>query len=270
MSDNDYRRKIEEVSGDRMGFEVYEFIRPSHGPIILGASEAGVKGNASTGTVLTLHHSISAPMVWRQVRILLNGGSAMLEPGALQYALGKMQIAVQKHEQKSNIFSRAMASAGSGESGFATRYEGFGEVWTEPTTKYFIAASMDGPADALLLDDRAFYACEGTVAVKTHIHTSVQGLFAGNGFMQPKLEGRGAILVESPVPANEIEEISLDGSQELIVDGDLMLMYSASLTVELKPLVRGLRNLYRSGEGLVYRIRGTGTVWLTPTARIGH
>jgi uncharacterized protein (AIM24 family) len=40
--------------------------------------------------------------------------------------------------------------------------------------------------------------------------------------------------------------------------------------VELKPLVRGLRNLYRSGEGLVYKIRGKGRVWLTPTINMGR
>jgi uncharacterized protein (AIM24 family) len=72
------------------------------------------------------------------------------------------------------------------------------------------------------------------------------------------------------VPANEIEQIDLDGQRELIVDGDLMLMYSAALSVQLQPLVRGLRNLYRSGEGLVYRIRGKGSVWITPTMSIGH
>ena len=75
-------------------------------------------------------------------------------------------------------------------------------------------------------------------------------------------------VVESPVPVDEIETIELDGSGELIVDGDLMMMYSATLQVELRPLVRGLRNALRSGEGLVFVLRGKGTVWLTPTMRL--
>jgi uncharacterized protein (AIM24 family) len=49
-----------------------------------------------------------------------------------------------------------------------------------------------------------------------------------------------------------------------------MLMYSSTLQVELRPLTRGLRNLSRSGEGLVYVIRGRGSVWLTPSVKIGH
>jgi uncharacterized protein (AIM24 family) len=67
---------------------------------------------------------------------------------------------------------------------------------------------------------------------------------------------------------DEIEAVELDGSNELVVDGDLMLMYSASLQVQLRPLVSGLRNAMRSGEGMVFVIRGQGTVWLLPTSRI--
>lgn len=256
----DYRSKIDERQGSNVRFELYELVRKFHSlvpvPVIAGTT---------TGTI-QLPHPIASTA--RQLRIVLDGGSALLEPGALQYAKGKLAIDVQKNE-RGNFLTRAMASAGTGESGFSTRYAGHGEVWTEPTTKHFIIAAMDGPDDSLILDDKAFYACEGTVLLKTHLHRSVAGVMSGNGLMQPKLEGAGTIVVESPVPVGEVEAIELDGSGELIVDGDLMLMYTASLIVELRPLVKGLRNALRSGEGLVFVFKGRGTVWLTPTARIG-
>jgi len=47
-----------------------------------------------------------------------------------------------------------------------------------------------------------------------------------------------------------------------------MLMYSASLDVSIGPLVAGLRSALRSGEGFVYKLRGQGNVWVTPSARI--
>ena len=56
--------------------------------------------------------------------------------------------------------------------------------------------------------------------------------------------------------------------QEVVVDGDFMLMYSASLEVTIGPLVQGLRSAMRSGEGFVYKMRGSGSVWVTPSARI--
>ncbi|RZF63959.1 AIM24 family protein [Sphingomonas populi] len=261
---SDFRTRIDEQASAGVRFEVYQFERKSHVLTMPMPSTASSDGSAP---VIHLHppHAATA----RQVRIVLEGGAALLEPGALQYAHGKLQVEMQKNAGAGGFFSRAITSAGSGESAFATRYAGYGEVWTEVTTKHFILAAMDGPQDSLILDDGAFYACDANVALSTHIHRSVQGILSGNGLMQPKLTGAGAFVVESPVPADEVEVVELDGQKELIVDGDLMLMYSAGLQVELRPLVRGLRNAWRSGEGLVYVFRGHGTVWLTPTMRLG-
>ncbi|WP_448663671.1 AIM24 family protein [Sphingomonas sp. CJ20] len=261
----EFRTCIDTLQGTGVRFEVYQFVRKSH------ALTASVPGAATVAKgeapVIHLHppHAATA----RQVRIVLEGGAALLEPGALQYAHGKLQVEMQKNAGAGGFLSRAMTSAGSGESAYATRYAGYGDVWTEVTTKHFILAAMDGPQDALILDDGAFYACDANIAVSTHVHRSVQGMLSGNGLMQPKLSGAGAFVVESPVPADEIDVVELDGQSELIVDGDLMLMYSAGLQAELRPLVQGLRNAWRSGEGLVYRFTGRGTVWLTPTMRLG-
>ncbi|AHE54311.1 AIM24 family protein [Sphingomonas sanxanigenens] len=249
---SDYRTKIDEKTGRGARFELYQFKRKSY--------SLGIGGEGAT-------YYGGEPITVRQLRIILDGGSALLEPGALQYAHGKLQVEVQQNEQ-GGFFARAVRSAGSGESAYATRYSGYGEVWSEPTSKQFIIAEMDGPGDALILDDKAFYACESSIQVKTHMHNTISGVLSGNGLMQPKLEGTGVFVVEAPVPVDEVEAIELDGSKELIVDGDLMMMYSASLQVELRPLVRGLRNAMRSGEGLVFVFRGRGTVWLTPTMRI--
>ena len=261
---SDFRTRIDEQASAGVRFEVYQFERKSH---VLAMPVPITSSSDGTAPVIHLHppHAATA----RQVSIVLEGGAALLEPGALQYAHGKLQVEMQKNAGAGGFFSRAITSAGSGESAFATRYAGYGEVWTEVTTKHFILAAMDGPQDSLILDDGAFYACDANVALSTHIHRSVQGILSGNGLMQPKLTGAGAFVVESPVPADEVEVVELDGQKELIVDGDLMLMYSAGLQVELRPLVRGLRNAWRSGEGLVYVFRGTGTVWLTPTMRLG-
>ncbi|MFC4256247.1 hypothetical protein GRI97_11045 [Altererythrobacter xixiisoli] len=262
---SDYRVKTDEQGSASTRFELYEFRRKSyalghHSPLADGSP-----GGIATPFAFPSPNAVTA----RQVRIVLEGGAALLEPGALQYAHGRLQVDIQKNTGAGGFLKRAMTSAGTGESAFATRYSGQGEVWTEATAQHFILASMDGPEDALILDDGAFYACDANIELSTHIHRSVQGVLSGNGLMQPKLTGRGAFVVEAPVPVEEIEVVELNGQDELIVDGDLMLMYSAGLQVELRPLVSGLRNAMRSGEGLVFVFRGRGTVWLTPTLRLG-
>jgi uncharacterized protein (AIM24 family) len=261
----EYRTKIDEQASTGVRFELYQFVRKSHA---LG-SPVHLPNAAPNGTAATIHLHPPHPSTARQLRILLDDGAALLEPGALQYAKGRLQVEVQKNAGAGGFFARAITSASTGESAFATRYSGQGEVWTEATPKHFILASMDGPQDALILDDGAFYACDANISVSTHVHRSVQGILSGNRLMQPKLTGAGAFVVEAPVPVDEIEVIELDGRDELIVDGDIMLMYSAGLQVELRPLVRGLRNAMRTGEGLVFVFSGRGTVWLTPTMRLG-
>lgn len=259
-----FRSKIDEAASPGVRFELYQFNRKTYALTQTRLPKAGAGAEASPMVHLHPPHAQTA----RQLRIVLEGGAALLEPGALQYAHGQVQVEVQNN-QKGGMFARAIASAGTGESAFATRFSGRGEVWSEPTAKHFILAAMDGPQDSLILDDGAFYACDANIAVGTHVHRSVQGLLSGNGLMQPKLTGAGAFVVEAPVPVDEIEIIELNGTDELIVDGDLMLMYTATLQVELRPLVRGLRNAMRSGEGLVFVFRGKGTVWLTPTMALG-
>lgn len=201
------------------------------------------------------------------VEAQLHGSGVLIEPGAFQYSHGNIQAKVEQ-QAKGGFLSRAIATAGTGESAFATRFTGQGKVWTEPTRKHFIIAESSGAkGDEMILDDKAFYMAQDTMQLGTHTHNSIAGALSGNGLRQPKLSGKGIFVVESPVPVSEVEVIELSGNDSLIVDGDLMLMYSASLNVELRPLVRGLRNAMRSGEGLVFMISGQGSVFLTPTHR---
>ena len=210
-------------------------------------------------------HYVAEPTDIFQLCITLTGGAILLEPGALQYMHGKITSTVEKHEDK-GFFSRALASAGTGESAFATKFSGHGTIWTEPGRRNFIIGQIDG--DALLLDDKAFYACSSGISLTTHRHSTAAGVLSGNGLVQPKISGAGVFAVEAPVPVEEIDVVELDGSEELTVDGDFMLMYSAELTVTIGTLVKGLRNAMRSGEGFVYKLNGRGTAWIMPTAKV--
>ena len=250
----EFRKLEDSVEADGVRIEKYRFV------------EKRLVTRGIPTTEGSFHYVAEATDVF-QLCIILTGGSVLLEPGALQYMHGKIEATVQKHEDK-GFFGRAIASAGTGESAFATKFSGHGTIWTEPGRRNFILASIDGPNDALLLDDRAFYACAAGISLTTHRHQSVAGVLSGNGLMQPKMSGKGVFAVEAPVPVDEIEAVTLDGGSELTVDGDFMLMYSASLNVSIGMLVKGFRNALRSGEGFVYKLNGHGTAWIMPTAKV--
>jgi len=200
----------------------------------------------------------------RQIKFTLSNDSVTLEPGILSYAHGDLKFEVVQQQQGGNMLSRAVRSAGTGESAFGTRVTGSGEVWTEPTRKHFIIAMMEGN-DSMLLDDKAYYAAQGSLKLSTHVHRKLQGAVSGNGIMQPRLDGAGLFVVECPVSVHEVEVLDLRAGQTATLDGDMMLMFTGTMECTLGPLVRGLRNSLRSGEGLVYTLKGPGQVFLTPT-----
>ena len=247
-----HRFKVSEQAGQGLSIEVYE----------IASLQRMVHNQAGQAELVEHFHATGQ----RQVRFVLDGSGILLEPGAFLYSQGKIASAVKQHE-KGGMFTRALRGQATGESAFATTFDGHGEIWTELTRQHFVIAELEAGED-FLLDDRAFYGCQNTVQLSTHVHKGVSGVLSGNGFVQPRLSGRGLFVVESPVPAEEIEVAELRG-EELILDGDLMLMYSASLQVQLRPLVSGLKNALRSGEGLVYAISGHGQVFFTPTYRKG-
>jgi uncharacterized protein (AIM24 family) len=251
-----FRQMIQEETRGGVTMRVHRYVEKK---MVARGLPTGVEGQM---------HYIAEPTDVHQLEIELNNAAALIEHGALQYSYGNLSVEVIRHEAGKGFFARAAASAATGESAHATRYSGTGTIWCEPVRRHFILATMDGPQDALLLDDRAFYACAEEISLSTHMHKSVQGMLSGNGLAQPKISGHGVFAVESPVPVHEIDEISVKPGQEVVVDGDFMLMYSASLEVSIGPLVKGLRSALRSGEGFVYKMRGAGTVWVTPSSRI--
>ena len=251
-----FRQVVQEETYGGVTMRIHRFVEKK---MVARGIPTGIEGQL---------HYIAEPTDVHQLEIVLNNASALIEPGALQYSYGNLSAEIVRHEAQKGFFARAAASAATGESAHATRYSGSGTIWCEPVRKHFILATMDGPQDALLLDDRAFYACSAEIALSTHLHKSISGMFSGNGLAQPKITGAGVFAVESPVPVSEIDEIAVLPGQEVVVDGDFMLMYSANLDVSIGPLVAGLRNAMRSGEGFVYKLRGQGAVWVTPSSRI--
>lgn len=255
------RELVDEKEQDGVTFQVWRYREARQIvkmiPVPMGADATGAISYQPHVQEVPVHH----------VCVKLKDASVILEPGALQYMKGNIQVEVMKHEPGKGWFSRHLASAGTGESPYGVRYSGTGEIWAEPASKNFIIVEVENDMP-MLLDDRAFYACSGKVKVDTKKHNTVSGAMSGNQLVQPRLSGYGIAIVESPVAEAELTFIELDGSEKLTVDGDYMLFFSETIDVKVGPLVSGLLNMHRSGEGLVFHMSGRGIVCLMPTARI--
>lgn len=242
---------------DGVRIEVLEFDRKGH-RLIVGDRAVGTgPDGASVSPYVVVPHTM------RQLRVTLTGGAGIvLEPGALQYSKGRLDWGIRKMEGAGGFVRRRFVSAGTGDSAHQTVATGDGVVHTEPTSKYLMVVEM-GPGEEALLDDGAFYAMSASMKISVHTHRGVRSMFAGsNGLMQPKVTGPGLLVLETGVP--EIECVTLAQGETLVVDGDLVLMYDASIRVDVGTLVPGLRDTLRSGEGLVYTFRGEGNVFMVP------
>lgn len=261
-----WRHKTQVQAGAGLTIEVWELDRKACRPI---GPDLWTSATSELAAIRTVH-AATVPVAYRQVCLRLAGGGALLEPGAFQYARGSISAELQKNASPAGGLARRVTTAATGEAAYTIRLSGDGEIWTQPSEKHFVTMSMAGPEDALLLDAGAFYACESSIEVGTHVAGSVQGLVSGSGLLRPRLSGCGVLIIESPVPPSEIEVIVLDGHDTLTVSGDVMLACSASLEVTLEPLVRGTTNAMRSAETLVYTLRGQGKVMLMPTRSLGY
>ena len=89
-------------------------------------------------------------------------------------------------------------------------------------------------------------------------------MVAGNeGLFNLRIDGAGVVALESPCPEQEIVYVDLD-SDELKVDGNYALAWSAGLNFSVERSGKSLVGSAVSGEGLVNVYRGTGRVMLAP------
>jgi uncharacterized protein (AIM24 family) len=261
-----WRHKTHEQANAGLTIEVWDIARKACRPL---GPELGEPASSELAA-LRMVHAATVPVTYRQVCLRLTGGGALLKPGAFQYAKGSIGADIQKNASTGGWLARRGTTATNIDSTYSNRFTGEGEIWTEPSDRHFVTMAINGPDDALLLDAEAFYACDSAIDISTHVHGSVQGVVPGDGPVQPKLSGRGVVVMQSPVPASEIEIVTLGGDDELTVHGNLMLAYSAALEVTLKPLVREMPSAMRTADSLVYTVRGQGKVLLMPTRSLAY
>jgi uncharacterized protein (AIM24 family) len=219
------------------------------------------------------------------LEIKLDGGGALLQPGAFQFSRGSVRMQSLSGSQSSPGMAnqgnqgggmgglggllggaaRMIASRAAGESSARNIFEGRGVVWTEPTYKHLIIGEKDTPNDNYIIDDGAFYSCESSMDMSPRMMLDARA-FGGNGLVSPELKGTGFFVLESPVPFEEIEIHTLN-NDEMRVDGDLILLFSSTLRFNIEKFDRGWMSTFRSGEGMIYSLTGSGVVWLTPTAQ---
>lgn len=222
-------------------------------------------GAADVQTALGLNIIKQSGIRLKQVRIILDDSSVKLEPGALSYMKGNIQIK-SKSGGLLGLGKKIISSKLTGESTFKPFYSGTGEIFLEPSFGHFALIELED--DEIIISDNMFYACEEGIEVNASIQKNISSTFLGNeGLCQTRIEGNGIVALRVPVPESEIFKCVLI-NDTLKVDGNFAILRTGNIEFSVEKSSKSIIGTAISGEGMVNVYKGTGEVWLVPTKSI--
>ncbi len=198
----------------------------------------------------------------RQLRITLNGGSAVIEPEMLQFSRGNITTNTSAGGAW-GLIKRLLERRFNNESVFRTTFHGTGEIYTEPTFDHYLLTRIL-PGEEAIVDDGRYLASEQGVDTSLAFKKNLSSLvFSKDEIVRTRISGSGWCVVQSPIPASDVLRVDLD-NEELRVDGDIVLLRKGVITQQIDNATNSVIGLATSGEGLVQVFRGTGQIWLAP------
>jgi uncharacterized protein (AIM24 family) len=200
----------------------------------------------------------------RLVHIKITNSAVRLEPAALYYMKGQLELSTTTGGKAGAALLRAAAT---GETLVQTVIKGTGEVFLEPYFgPHYLMINIED--DAVLCDKGAFYCSSQSLELKAERQGNIAaGLFGGEGLFQPKISGSGVVVLKSPVPIDELITYELAPKEKLSVDGTFAVARTGSVAFRVERSARGLLASAAGGEGLLQTFEGPGLVWLAPTER---
>ena len=201
----------------------------------------------------------------RQVVCDLSVSPVTIQAGAMQWMAGDCQ-ATTGVKGAGDFFGKALRGAVTAESAIKPEYTGTGVVMLEPTWKHIALIDTAEWGGNVVLDDGLFLACHSNLQQRAVARSSFSSAVAGGeGLFNLCIQGAGAVALELPCPREEIIEFELD-NDVLKIDGNMAMAWSGSLAFTVERSSKSLIGSAASGEGLVNVYRGTGKVWMAPTA----
>lgn len=159
--------------------------------------------------------------------------------GGIMQGLGRM-LAGEKF-----FFQTLVANRGPGEVLLAPSIPG-GIVDVELDGSYSMCVQKDG-----------FLAATQNIQVSTQMQNLAKGFFSGEGFFIVRISGSGTVFLNS---YGAIHAVNVPAGEEVIIDNSHLVAWPDYMQYTIEKASRGWVSSFTSGEGLVCRFRGPGTV----------
>ncbi|MFD0590095.1 TIGR00266 family protein [Paenibacillus sp. GCM10027627] len=118
------------------------------------------------------------------------------------------------------------------------------------------AVELDG-TQTLLVQKDGFLASTDGIEVSTKMQNLGKGIFSGEGLFVVEIRGRGTVFLSS---FGAIHEVKLGAGEEIVIDNGHLVAWSSTMDYRIEKSSKGWVSSLKSGEMLVCRFRGEGTV----------
>ncbi len=138
-----------------------------------------------------------------------------------------------------------------------TAQRGNGEILIgHPLPGGILDLELDGSYGLIVQKDGYLASTQG-IQVDTHVQNLSRGFLSGEGFFILKVTGRGTVFISS---YGVIHPVNLDDGEEYIIDNGHLVAWPDYMDYKIEKASSGWVSSMTSGEGLVCRFRGPGTV----------
>lgn len=191
------------------------------------------------------------------VKVALQAGESVVAEGGAMIAMsGSVSVSTSTRTRGSGGVLAGVKRMLARESFFLNTFSasGAGEVWLAPTLPGdVLEISLD--SEPLIVQGGSFFACAPEVDLALNWQ-GLKSLFSGEHFFWLRLSGSGTALLSS---FGAVFARPVDG--ELLVDTGHIVAFSESLSFRIGKASDSWVHSFLSGEGLVCRFQGRGTVW---------
>lgn len=243
-------------------FEVIDSQQSQDGTTVEILQYKQLKGSSDIRTAESLFFSNQSGMHLKMVHITINNSHIRIEPSALYFMKGKLQMQTSTGGGVMKGLARKMLA---GESFFVNEIHGTGEIYLEPTFGHFFLHKIEENEGGVIVDKSYFYGGTAGLDISSVLQKNVSSaLFGGEGLFQTLIKGTGVVIIYSPVPVEEIMRYELSGDK-LSVDGNFAIMRSEKINFRAEKSSKSWAATSVSGEGLLQTFEGNGYIWIAPT-----
>jgi uncharacterized protein (TIGR00266 family) len=119
-----------------------------------------------------------------------------------------------------------------------------------------VDVELDG-SYGLQVQKDGFLGATNGIEVSTQMQNLSKGIFSGEGFFVIKISGKGTVFLNS---YGAIHALNIPAGEEMIIDNGHLVAWADYMSYNIEKASSGWVSSLTSGEGLVCRFRGPGTV----------